>query len=101
MVLARVVGTVVSSAKEPRLEGLKLLVLEKINPLNLKGTGSFVVALDSVDAGEGELVFYVSGSSSRQTELTSGKPTDATVIGIVDTLEVGGVSIFHKDKGTP
>ncbi|RKX94069.1 MAG: ethanolamine utilization protein EutN [Spirochaetes bacterium] len=98
MVLARVVGTVVSSAKEPRLEGMKLLVLEKINPLNMEGTGSFVIALDSVEAGEGELVFYVSGSSSRQTELTSGKPTDATVIGIVDTLEVGGVSIFQKDR---
>ncbi len=99
MVLARVAGTVISSAKEERLEGMKLLLLEKINPENLEGQGAYVVALDAVGAGENEMVFYVSGSSSRQTDLTSGKPGDATVIGIVDTLECDGAIVYRKGHG--
>ena len=97
MVLARVAGNVVSSAKEPRLEGLKLLLLEKIDPADMKGTGEYVVALDTVGAGEGEVVFYVSGSSARQTGLTTGKPGDAAVIGIVDNLELDGNTVYLKD----
>ncbi len=99
MILARVKGTVVSSAKEKRLEGLKLLLLEKVDPKTLKGKLDFVVALDAVGAGKDELVFYVSGSSSRQTELTSGIPSDATVIGIVDILDIDGKIVYNKDQG--
>lgn len=99
MILARVKGTVVSSAKEKRLEGLKLLLLEKVDPKTLKGKPDFVVALDAVGAGKDELVFYVSGSSSRQTELTSGIPSDATVIGIVDILDIDGKIVYNKDQG--
>ncbi len=99
MILARVKGTVVSSAKEKRLEGIKLLLLEKIDPKTLKGKLDFVVALDAVGAGMDELVFYVSGSSSRQTELTSGIPSDATVIGIVDILDIDGKIVYTKDQG--
>ncbi len=98
MVLARVAGTVVSSAKEARLEGMKLLLLEKVDPVNLKGKDDYVVALDAVGAGKGELVFYVSGSSSRQTASTSGKPGDAAVIGIVDVLELDGTVVYRKDE---
>lgn len=99
MILARVKGTVVSSAKDKRLEGIKLLLLEKVDPKTLEGKPDFVVALDAVGAGKGEIVFYVSGSSSRQTKLTSGIPSDATVIGIVDILDIDGKIVYNKDQG--
>lgn len=98
MILARVVGTVVSTAKEERLEGIKLLLLEKIDAGSMTGKADFVVAMDAVGAGKGEIVFYVSGSSSRQTEITSGKPSDATIIGIVDSFDLDGKIIYKKDR---
>ena len=58
MVLARVAGTVVSTAKEPRIEGIKLLLLEKIDVNTMKGKNDFVVAMDAVGAGDGEIVFF-------------------------------------------
>ncbi|MCK5156184.1 MAG: EutN/CcmL family microcompartment protein [Spirochaetales bacterium] len=96
MVLARVVGSVVSTIKEPRLEGIKFLLLEKIDVNTLKGKNDFVVAMDAVGAGEDEIVFYVGGSSSRQTETTSGKPSDATIIAIVDSFDNRGKVIYSK-----
>ncbi|MBI9108083.1 MAG: EutN/CcmL family microcompartment protein [Spirochaetales bacterium] len=96
MVLSKVVGTVVSTMKEPRLEGMKFLLLEKIEPATMKGKQDYVVAMDAVGAGYGEIVFYVSGSSSRQTDVTSGKPSDATIIAIVDNLEFEGELVYVK-----
>ena len=96
MVLAKVVGSVVSTIKEPRLEGIKFLLLEKIDVKTLKGKKDFVVAMDAVGAGEGEIVFFVGGSSSRQTETTSGKPSDATIIAIVDSFDIQGKTIYSK-----
>ncbi len=96
MVLAKVVGSVVSTIKEPRLEGVRFLLLEKIDVKTLKGKKDFVVAMDAVGAGEGELVFYVSGSSSRQTEITAGKPSDAAIIAIVDSFDIQGKTIYSK-----
>ena len=61
MILARVVGTVVSTRKEPKIEGIKFLLLEKINPTNMQGKGDYLVAMDSVGAGLGEVVFFVAG----------------------------------------
>jgi len=98
MVLAKVVGSVVSTIKEPRLEGVKFLLLEKIDVKTLKGKKDFVVAMDAVGAGEGELVFYVSGSSSRQTEITTGKPSDAAIIAIVDSFDIQGKTIYSKSE---
>ena len=96
MVLARVVGSVVSTIKEPRLEGIKFLLLEKVDAKTLKGMKDFLVAMDAVGAGEGEIVFFVGGSSSRQTELTAGKPSDATIIAIVDSFDIGGKTVYSK-----
>jgi microcompartment protein CcmK/EutM len=98
MLLAKVVGTVVSSQKSENLEGLKFLLLEKIDPLTLKGTNEFVVSADSVGAGVGEVVFYVSGSSARFTKATEGKPADSAIIAIVDFIEKDGAYTFKKDK---
>lgn len=97
MILAKVVGTVVSSHKSHQLEGIKLLLLEKIDPIAMKGKNDFVVAMDSVGAGVGEVVFYVSGSSARYTSVTDGKSTDATIIGIVDFIEKDGSYVYQKD----
>ena len=69
MLLARVAGTVVASRKEPRLDGLKFLLLEQID-VDGSATGGHVVAIDAVGAGVGEVVMYASGSSARQTEAT-------------------------------
>ncbi|MBN2049736.1 MAG: EutN/CcmL family microcompartment protein [Spirochaetales bacterium] len=99
MVLAKVVGTVVSTSKEPKLEGIKFLLLEKIDPVTLKGKGDYLVAMDAVGAGEGEIVFYVSGSSSRMTGVTEGKPSDAAITAIVDSIDLNGKRVFQKDGG--
>lgn len=96
MILAKVVGTVVSNHKEQKMEGIKLLLLEKIDPVTLKGKNDFVVSMDAVGAGTNEIVFYVSGSSARQTSVTKGLPTDSTVIAIVDYIEKDGVFTFQK-----
>jgi microcompartment protein CcmK/EutM len=99
MVLARVRGTVVSTHKTPTMEGLPLLLLEKIDPVSLKGKGDYVVGIDSVGARVGEIVFYVTGSSARMTDATKGKPSDATIIAIVDTIEKDGAYTFQKGVG--
>lgn len=98
MVLARVTGTVVSTMKEPRLEGMKLLIVEKLDPKTMKGRNDFVIAIDAVGAGIGEVVLYVTGSSSRQTDATDGKPSDATITAIVDNVDIGGKLIYTKDR---
>jgi len=97
MVLAKVIGTVVSTAKAEQLQGMKLLLLEKISIPDLTGTNDFVIALDSVGANSGELVFYVTGSSARMTNVSKGKPTDSTISAIVDIIEKDGVLIYQKD----
>lgn len=97
MILAKVVGTVVSTHKDEKMEGVKLLLLEKIDPVTMKGKNDFVVAMDSVGAGSGEIVFYVSGSSARFTSVTEGKPTDSSVIAIVDYIEKDGAYTFRKN----
>jgi microcompartment protein CcmK/EutM len=98
MILARVVGTVVASNKEPKMEGMKLLLLEKIDPVSLKGKNDFVVSVDCVGAGTGEVVFYASGSSARFTKQTEGLPSDASVIAIVDAIEKDGAFTYQKSQ---
>jgi len=95
MLLAKVVGTVVATRKDARIEGLKFLLLQQVNPETLK-EGGFVVANDAVGAGLGEFVLYASGSSARQTEMTKDRPCDAVVMAIVDTWEIGGQQLYEK-----
>ena len=97
MVLARVVGTVVSTNKEPKIEGIKFLLLEKIDPATMKVKDDFVVAMDSVGAGPEEVVFYAAGSSSRMTRITEGKPSDAAIIAIVDHIDLKGKAVYRKE----
>ncbi len=97
MLLARVIGTVVASAKSERTEGLKMLILQPLD-LDAKPKGSYVVAFDAVGAGVGEVVLYVTGSSARMTDPTENRPADATIMAIVDTMEVGGEVKYEKAK---
>ncbi len=96
MLLGKVMGTVVSTRKEQELEGLKLLLLRGMD-LEGQVTGPVVVAVDAVGAGVGEVVLYCSGSSARQTKVTKDRPVDATVMAIVDQLEVGGTLKYVKE----
>ena len=95
MLLAKVVGTVVATRKDARIEGLKFLLLQQVNPENLR-EGGFVVANDAVGCGLGEYVLYASGSSARQTEMTKDRPCDAVIMAIVDTWEIGGQQLYEK-----
>ncbi len=86
MKLARVVGTVVSTRKDEKLDGLKFFLLQDLGPdMSLKD--SIVVAADSVGCGVGEVVLYASGSSARQTIQTDKRPCDATVMAIIDAID--------------
>lgn len=96
MVLGRVSGQVVSSHKEKLLEGTSFLIVEKVDPRTLAGSGDFVVALDAVGAGNGEIVFYVAGSSARMTQVTDGRPADATITAIVESIEIDGETSYRK-----
>jgi ethanolamine utilization protein EutN len=85
MILARIVGTVVATRKDERLESQKLLLVRPVDP---KGTveGNYLVAVDTVDAGVGETVLVVSGSSARMASGMKDCPVDAAIVGIVDTV---------------
>ncbi len=96
MTIARVSGTVVSSAKEPKTEGIPFLLIEKVDIPTMRGTGEYLVAMDSVGAGPGELVFYVAGSSARMTSATEGKPSDAAITAIVDEITMEGRVVYRK-----
>ena len=95
MNLAKVLGRVVASRKEPAMEGLTLLMLGQAGP-DGELTGGSVVAVDAVGAGEGEFVLYASGSSARQTLVTDGKPVDAVVMAIVDSWDIEGTDRYRK-----
>lgn len=96
MLIGKVVGTVVATRKEKELEGLKLLIVRGLD-LEQKPTNTLVVAIDAVGAGVGEVVLYASGSSARQTTVTKDRPVDATIMAIVDTIEVGGTVKYVKE----
>ena len=97
MQLGRVAGTLVASRKEALMSGMKFLVVRQIDESNSE-TGSYVVAVDAVGAGLGEIVLYASGSSARQTEMTRDKPCDAVIMAIVDSWDVGGEVRYHTGE---
>jgi ethanolamine utilization protein EutN/carbon dioxide concentrating mechanism protein CcmL len=96
MLLGKVVGTLVATRKDEKMEGLKFLVVRQIN-VEGQEAANYVVAVDAVGAGVGEVVMYASGSSARQTKITDQRPCDAVIMAIVDTWEVGGQTKYQKD----
>jgi ethanolamine utilization protein EutN len=87
MLLGKIVGTVVATRKDPRLVSSKLLVVRPIDPLG-KADGNHLVAIDTVDAGVGETVLIVSGSSARMAAGLKDCPVDAAVVGIIDSVDI-------------
>ena len=96
MYAARIIGTVVSTVKEEKMKGLKLQVVQPVNLLNLQDEGKPVVAVDAVGAGTTEIVLVVGGSSARQTARTANLPVDATIMAIVDYIDIEGKKVFDK-----
>ena len=88
MILAKVVGTVVATRKDDRLLSSKLLIARPMDPRG-KAEGAYLVAVDTVDAGMGETVLIVSGSSARMAAGLKDCPVDAAIVGIVDTVQIG------------
>ena len=95
MNLGRVTGTLVASRKEPSMEGMTFLVVRRLDAMGGEADG-YVVAVDAVGAGVGEVVMYASGSSARQTEKTKDRPCDAVIMAIVDTWEIDGETVYVK-----
>jgi microcompartment protein CcmK/EutM len=87
MLLAKIVGTVVATRKDPRLVSNKLLVVRPMDPRG-KPDGNYLVAIDTVDAGVGETVLVVSGSSARMASGLKDCPVDAAIVGIIDTVDI-------------
>ena len=87
MILARVVGTVVATRKDPRLEGKKLLIVKPVSPEG-KDEAGYVVAVDTVSAGFKERVLVVTGSSARMAEGCKDTPVDTAIVGIVDDMRL-------------
>jgi microcompartment protein CcmK/EutM len=95
MLLGRVVGTVVATRKEPSMEGLKFLLVKRLDSAAGE-MEDFVVAADGVGAGVGEVVLYATGSAARQTTATHERPCDAVIMAIVDSWAVGGREVYSK-----
>jgi len=103
MFVAKVTGSMVSTQKVSAMVGHKLMVVEPYridanDRSRLVTTGRTFVAVDTVGAGEGEFVLITQGSSARQTPETKNLPIDAVIIGIIDTVHVDGVNVFHRDN---
>lgn len=95
MLIAKVIGNTVATIKDPKLEGRKLLICRETDQTG-KPTGKPYVAVDSVDAGVGDLVLTAHGSSGRQTDITKDTPVDAVIMAIIDSLTVDGEVAFRK-----
>jgi len=95
MLLGKVIGTVISTQKEERLQGFKFFLVQRLDAHN-RPLEETVVAVDSVGSGIGEVVLCATGSSARQTDITGDKPVDAVIIAIVDMWEADGETRYKK-----
>jgi len=98
MYTARIIGTVVCTQKDSNLKNLKMQIVQPVNIFTYADEGKPAVAIDAVGAGDQEIVLVVSGSSARLTELTMNKPVDATIMAIVDYVDIEGKNVFSKGK---
>jgi microcompartment protein CcmK/EutM len=96
MTLGRVVGTVVATQKDPGLTGFKLQIVQNVDMTTMEPVSGFVVAVDAVGAGEGEMVLCCAGSSARMTDTTAERPVDSVIVAIVDTTELNGQCVYEK-----
>jgi len=97
MLIARVTGLVVATMKHESLVGSKLLIVRETDVAG-QSVGKPMVAVDAVDAGEGDLVLVTQGSGARQTDITLDRPVDHVIMAIVDTLQSYGEVTFRKSR---
>ena len=95
MLIAKVIGTTVSTIKDEKIVGRKLLIVRQTDETG-EPFGKPYVAVDTVNAGVGDLVLTASGSSARQTDITKDRPVDAVIMAMIDSLEVDGNVTFRK-----
>ena len=100
MYLGKVIGSIVSTKKDESMRGRKLLMLRPMlvdpeDPSRFKPGGNTIVAVDTLGAGEGELVMFAQGSSARQADGLKSMPVDAAVVGLVDTVSIQGKKTYE------
>src|SRR5258705_6835233 len=95
MLIGKVVGSVVATRKDEKLENRKLLLVQ-VHDLWNKPKDQYVVAVDTVGAGMEEMVLYATGSSARQTSLTENRPCDAVIMAAVPPRGPGGADVYEK-----
>ncbi len=103
MFLAEVIGQVVATRKDDSMKGRKLLLLrpmlvDESDPARFRPGSNTIVSVDTVGAGEGDLVMFCQGSSARQAEGMKTLPVDAAVVAIVDSVDVLGKRIHGKSS---
>ena len=96
MQIAKVIGTTISTIKDETLKGRKLLILRQTDEGG-ETYGQPYVAVDTLDAGIGDLVLTAHGSGGRQTYLTSNSPVDAVIMAVIDHMELGGEVTYRKE----
>jgi microcompartment protein CcmK/EutM len=95
MLIAKVIGSAVSTIKDENITGYKLLLCRQTDETG-ESIGKPYVAIDTVNAGVGDLVLTAHGSSARQTEITKNRPVDAVIMAVIDSLQVEGKDTFRK-----
>ncbi len=98
MEVAKVIGTVVSTCKDELIAGFKLLLLETINPDDLSPKSQNIVGVDMVDAGVGDIVLVVRGSSARLATGLANRPVDATIVAVIDEIIVRDNTVYKKSR---
>lgn len=96
MFIGKVVGTVVSTVKDPKVAALKLQIVQELDE-HARPRNKYVVAADTIGAGQGDLVLFAQGSSARQTTLTDGRPIDAAIFAIIDSWDVDDTLVYQKE----
>jgi ethanolamine utilization protein EutN len=101
MYLGKVIGSVVSTKKDDSMRGRKLLMVRPMlidpeDPSQFKSGGNTIIAIDTLGAGEGELVMLAQGSSARQADGLKAMPVDAAIVGIVDTVSISGKKTYES-----
>lgn len=96
MRIAKVIGTTISTIKDETLTGRKLLILRQSDEIG-ELYGQPYVAVDTLDAGVGDLVLTAHGSGGRQTDITKNSPVDAVIMAVIDHMELSGEVTYRKE----
>lgn len=99
MIIAKIVGSIVATTKDEKLNGKKMLVVQPLDMVTMNPNGNQMVSIDTVGSGEGEIVMVVGGSSARQTNITKDTPVDSAIVGVIDQITIEGKTTYGSDGG--